>query len=57
MPCVSALSSEGALAEAWFYVRVAAIMAPVIALLTAGVGYAMQVSIQARRQERLPHAA
>ncbi len=48
---------EDALSEAWLYVRVGAIMAPVIGLLTAGVGYAMQVSIQARRRKRLPHAA
>ena len=52
----SGLSSEGTLSEAWFYVRVGAIMAPVIGLLTAGVGYAMQVSIQARRRKRVSHA-
>jgi len=57
LPWLSALSSEGALAEAWFYVRVGAIMAPVIGLLTAGVGYAIQVTIQARRRKRLPHPA
>jgi hypothetical protein len=45
------------LSEAWLYLRVGAIMAPVIGLLTAGIGYAMQVSIQARRRRRLPHAA
>lgn len=46
-------SSVGAVSEAWFTIRMGGIMAPVIGLLTAGVGYAMQAVIQARRRKRL----
>lgn len=50
-------SSYSAFHEAWIGARVGVIMAPLIGLLTAGVGCAMQVSIQKRRRKWLPHAA
>ena len=39
--------------EAWSGIRIGAIMALVIGFLTAGVGYAMQALIRARRRKRL----